>query len=79
MFPTLISISQVLSSERRGVITGIVTFFFFLGSALNINVYEPLFIFGMNWVYIGIFIIAIFLLFFFIFLLTRMKSMQIIG
>ena len=79
LFPTLISISQVLSSERRGVTTGIVTFFFFFGSALNTNVYEPLSVFGMNWVYIGIIIIAIFLLFFFIFLLTRMKSMQLLG
>lgn len=74
LFPTMITISQVISPKRRGVLAGIVTFSFFLGSAINPTLYEPLFILGMNWVYIGILGVSLILLLFFGLLLQKIKS-----
>jgi MFS family permease len=74
LFPTMITISQVISPKRRGVLAGVVTFSFFLGSAINPTLYEPLFILGMNWVYVGILGVSLILLLFFGILLQKMKS-----
>lgn len=74
LFPIMITYSQVISPKRRGVLAGVVTFSFFLGSALNPTVYEPLFILGMNWVYIGIFVVSFILLMFFGLLFRKIKS-----
>jgi MFS family permease len=74
LFPTMITISQVISPERRGVLAGIVTFSFFLGSAINPTLYEPLFNLGMNWVYIGILVVSVILLMFSILLFRKIKG-----
>ncbi|MFW9920238.1 MAG: MFS transporter, partial [Candidatus Thorarchaeota archaeon] len=47
LLPLMITYSQILSPERRGVLAGIVTFGFFLGSALIPMIYEPFFILSM--------------------------------
>jgi len=75
LFPTIITISQVISPKRRGVLAGVVTFAFFLGSAINPTLFEPLFIIGLNWVYIGFLGVSLILLMFFIFLLRKIKSL----
>lgn len=74
LFPTLITISQIISPERRGVLAGIVTFSFFLGAAINPTLYEPLFILGINWVYIGILVVSVILLMVFSLLFRKIKS-----
>jgi MFS family permease len=74
LFPTTITISQTISPKRRGVLAGVVTFAFFLGSAINPTLYEPLFILGLNWVYIGMLGVSVILLMFFIFLLRKIRS-----
>lgn len=74
LYPSMITISQIISPERRGALAGIVTFAFFLGSALNPMIYESLFILGMNWVYSGIFIVSFILLIFLILLIRKMES-----
>jgi DHA1 family bicyclomycin/chloramphenicol resistance-like MFS transporter len=54
LFPMMITYSQVISPEHRGVLAGIVTFAYFLGSALIPIVYEPFFAVGLTWVFIAI-------------------------
>ena len=62
LLPIMITVSQVLSPERRGVLAGLVSFSFFMGSALIPSVYEPLFHISMNWVYLGILVISLLLI-----------------
>ncbi|MFW9907911.1 MAG: MFS transporter [Candidatus Thorarchaeota archaeon] len=66
LFPTMITISQIISPERRGVLAGTVTFAFFIGSALIPIIFEPLFLLGINMVYIGMLALSAILLVFFI-------------
>lgn len=54
LFPMMITYSQVISPEHRGVLAGIVTFAYFLGSALIPIVYEPFFAISLTWVFIAI-------------------------
>ncbi|MHA1906115.1 MAG: MFS transporter [Candidatus Thorarchaeota archaeon] len=62
LLPIMITVSQVLSPERRGVLAGLVSFAFFMGSALIPTVYEPLFHMSMNMVYIGILVVSLILI-----------------
>ncbi len=62
LLPLMITYSQVLSPERRGVLAGIVTFAFFLGSAMIPIIYEPFFIQGMQLLYSSILMVALMLL-----------------
>ncbi|NHI88524.1 MAG: MFS transporter [Candidatus Thorarchaeota archaeon] len=64
LFPLMITYSQIISPERRGVLAGIVTFAFFLGYAFIPTIYEPLFRQGMTSLYLGIFGVTILLLVF---------------
>ncbi|MCK5240101.1 MAG: hypothetical protein KAR33_11160, partial [Candidatus Thorarchaeota archaeon] len=64
LLPIMITVSQVLSPERRGVLAGLVSFAFFMGSALIPTVYEPLFHVSMNMVYVGILVVSIFVILF---------------
>jgi MFS family permease len=54
LFPMMITYSQVISPEHRGVLAGIVTFAYFLGSALIPIIYEPFFAVGLTWVFTAI-------------------------
>ncbi len=74
LLPIMITVSQVLSPERRGVLAGVVTFSFFMGSALIPAVYEPLFQMGITWVYFGILIISLLLVLLLGVLNKRVKS-----
>ena len=64
LFPLMITYSQIISPERRGVLAGIVTFAFFFGYALIPSIYEPLFRQGMTSLYLGIFGVTLLLLVF---------------
>ena len=68
LFPTMITFSQIISPERRGVLAGTVTFAFFLGSALVPIMFEPFFLSGIVAVYVGMFAVSAILLVFFIIL-----------
>ena len=70
LFPLMITYSQIISPERRGVLAGIVTFAFFLGYALVPSIYDPLFQQGMTSLYLGIFGVTV-LLFAFLIILYR--------
>ncbi len=65
LFPLLITFSQIISPERRGVLAGVLTFAFFLGMALIPIVYEPLFPLGMTSLYVGLLGVSVLLLLFF--------------
>jgi DHA1 family bicyclomycin/chloramphenicol resistance-like MFS transporter len=73
LFPTMITYSQVISPEHRGVLAGVVTFSFFLGSALIPIVFEPLFLIGLQIVYIIMLAISFLLLAFFTALNRRVR------
>jgi MFS family permease len=64
LFPTMITYSQVISPEHRGVLAGVITFSFFLGSALIPIIFEPLFLIGLQTVYIAMLAISSILLLF---------------
>ncbi len=74
LFPLMITYSQVISPEKRGVLAGIVTFSFFFGVALIPSIYEPLFILGMPSLYLGILGITILLLVFVTILYRRIEA-----
>jgi len=74
LFPIVITYSQVFSPERRGVLTGVVTFAFFLGLALIPSIYEPLFNVGMTFVYVGILLASIILMVLFVILHRALQS-----
>ncbi len=75
LLPLMITFSQIISPEHRGVLAGAVTFSFFLGSALIPTVFEPLFIIGMGLVYIGILVISIILVILFGILFRKLKPL----
>jgi DHA1 family bicyclomycin/chloramphenicol resistance-like MFS transporter len=64
LFPLMITYSQIISPERRGVLAGIVTFAFFFGYALIPSIYEPLFLQGMTSLYLAILGVTLLLLVF---------------
>ena len=70
LFPLMITYSQIIAPERRGVLAGIVTFAFFLGYALVPSVFDPLFNQGMPSLYLGIFGVTV-LVFVFLIILYR--------
>jgi len=72
LFPTMITFSQIISPERRGVLAGTVTFAFFLGSALVPIMFEPLFLSGTVAVYVGMLAVSAILLVFFTVLYRRL-------
>jgi predicted MFS family arabinose efflux permease len=73
LFPLLITYSQIISPERRGVLAGVVTSSFFFGAALIPSVYEPLFHLGMPSLYLGILVVSLLLLIFISMLYRRIE------
>jgi predicted MFS family arabinose efflux permease len=69
LLPLMITYSQLISPERRGVLAGVVTCSSFFGAAIVPTVYEPLFYLGMQSLYIGIlgvsFLLIVFISIFF--------------
>jgi len=76
LFPTMITFSQIISPEHRGVLAGAVTFAFFLGSALIPIVFEPLFLLGIAVVYWAMLAVSAILLVVFIFLYRQITTAQ---
>ncbi|MHA1935362.1 MAG: MFS transporter [Candidatus Thorarchaeota archaeon] len=74
LFPVLITYSQILSPDRRGVLSGVVSFSNFIGISLVPIIYEPLFLQSITLVYYGILGVAI-LLAVFLFALNRASSL----
>lgn len=64
LLPTMITYSQVISPEHRGVLAGVVTFSSFTGAALNPIIFAPLFQIGLQTVYIAMLVISIILVLF---------------
>jgi MFS family permease len=64
LFPLMITYSQILSPERRGVLAGVVTSASFFGVAIIPTIYEPLFHLGMSSLYLGILGVSALLLMF---------------
>ena len=73
LFPLMITYSQVISPERRGVLAGVVTSSTFFGAALIPTLYEPLFHLGMSSLYLGILGVSVLLLIFISILYRRIK------
>ncbi len=73
LFPQMITYSQVISPERRGVLAGVVTSASFFGVALIPTIYEPLFHLGMSSLYLGILAVATLMLIFISFLYRRIE------
>ncbi|MHA2210565.1 MAG: MFS transporter, partial [Candidatus Thorarchaeota archaeon] len=76
LFPLLITFSQIISPERRGVLAGVLTFAFFLGMALIPTIYEPLFHIGMISLYLGLLGVSVLLLVFFSILYRRVEALE---
>jgi len=57
--PILMTYSQILSPERRGVLAGTLTSSMFIGNALNVPIYSIIFAFGIQWVYTAILVVAV--------------------
>ncbi|MFW9802731.1 MAG: MFS transporter [Candidatus Thorarchaeota archaeon] len=75
LFPLLITYSQIISPERRGVLAGALTFSFFLGMALIPSIYEPFFQLGMSVVYLGLLGVSLVLTLFFLILFRTVDSL----
>ena len=73
LFPLMITYSQVISPERRGVLAGLVTASSFFGVALIPSVYEPLFHLGMTTLYLGILGVSVLLLIFISILFRKLE------
>ena len=73
LFPLMITYSQVISPERRGVLAGVVTSASFFGVALIPTIYEPLFNLGMRSLYLGILCVSTLLLIFISILYRRVE------
>jgi DHA1 family bicyclomycin/chloramphenicol resistance-like MFS transporter len=73
LFPLMITYSQIISPERRGVLAGVVTSASFFGVALIPSVYEPLFHIGMPSLYLGILGVSVLLLIFISILYQRVE------
>jgi DHA1 family bicyclomycin/chloramphenicol resistance-like MFS transporter len=76
LFPLLITFSQIISPERRGVLAGVLTFAFFLGMALIPTIYEPLFLIGMTPLYMGLLGVSVLLFVFFSVLYRRVEALE---
>ncbi|MFX0055701.1 MAG: MFS transporter [Promethearchaeota archaeon] len=76
LFPLLITFSQIISPERRGVLAGVLTFAFFLGVALIPTLYEPLFLLGMTSLYLGLLGVSVLLLIFYSALHLKVKNLH---
>ncbi|MHA1964499.1 MAG: MFS transporter [Candidatus Thorarchaeota archaeon] len=76
LFPMMITYSQVISPERRGVLAGIVTSASFFGIALIPTIYEPLFHLGISYLYLGILGVSILLLIFISILFRRIEPQE---
>ncbi|MHA1904346.1 MAG: MFS transporter [Candidatus Thorarchaeota archaeon] len=74
LFPVLITYSQILSPDRRGVLSGVVSFSNFIGISLVPIIFEPLFLQSITLVYYGILSVVI-LLALFLFALHRASSL----
>jgi len=74
LFPLMITIGQVISPERRGVLAGVVTSASFFGVAIVPSAFEPLFTLGMNTVYLGLLVTSIILMVFLSILYRRISS-----
>jgi MFS family permease len=75
LFPQLITYSQIISPERRGVLAGVLTFSFFLAMALIPSVYEPLFHLSMTMVYFGLLGVSVLLLIFYSVLHQKIEAL----
>jgi len=73
LFPLMITYSQVISPERRGVLAGVVTSSSFFGAALIPTLYEPLFHLGMRSLYLGVLGVSVLLLIFITILYRRIE------
>jgi len=73
LFPLMITYSQVISPERRGVLAGAVTSSFFFAAALIPSTFEPLFLLGMPSLYLGILGVCVLLLIFIAILYRRIE------
>lgn len=73
LFPLLITFSQIISPERRGVLAGVLTFSFFLSMALIPTLYEPLFEISMISLYGGLLLVSILLTAFIATLFQKVK------
>jgi MFS family permease len=73
LFPLMITYSQVISPERRGVLAGVVTSASFFGIALIPSVYEPFFHIGMPSLYLAILGVSVLLLIFISILYQRVE------
>ena len=73
LFPLMITYSQVISPERRGVLAGAVTSSFFFAAALIPSLFEPLFLLGMPSLYLGILGVSVLLLIFISILYRRIE------
>jgi MFS family permease len=65
LLPTMITYSQVISPEHRGVLAGVVTFSSFTGAALNPIMFAPLYRIGLQTVYIVMLVMSFILVLFF--------------
>ena len=74
LFPVVITYSQILSPDRRGVLSGVVSFSNFIGISFVPIIYEPLFLQSITLVYYGILGVVI-LLAVFLFALHRASSL----
>jgi MFS family permease len=75
LFPLLITFSQIISPERRGVLAGVLTFAYFLGMALIPTLYEPLFRLGMTTLYLGLLVVSLLLPIFFLALRRKVENL----
>jgi MFS family permease len=76
LFPLLITYSQIISPEKRGVLAGVLTFSFFLGMAFIPIVYEPLFNLGMSFLYVGFLSISVLVLILFSILSRKVQALE---
>ncbi len=73
LYPMTIAFGQMISPTRHGVLAGVVTSSFFLGSALILMLYEPLFEVGIGTVYAGMLVVSVILVLLFYVLYRRMR------
>jgi MFS family permease len=76
LFPLLITFSQIISPERRGVLAGVLTFAFFLGMALIPSLYEPLFHLGLSSLYIALLGVSVLLMIFYTILYRKVEDLE---
>jgi DHA1 family multidrug resistance protein-like MFS transporter len=74
LFPMTITYGQIISPKRHGVLAGAVTSSFFFGSALVLQLFDPLFEIGVGTVYAGLLVASIVLAFLFYGLYRSLQS-----